>query len=143
MLDLHRDLGRQEELVAIDRRGELHAFLGNLAQRPQREDLEAARVGQDRFVPAHKAVEAAELFEDFHARAQPQMESVAQTDLRADIQQLVRAHRLDRAVSAHRHEDRGFDDAVRQMHTPPARLAGGGEKFEFHDQAFCRNIASP
>jgi len=33
--------------------------------------LETAGVGQNRFVPADKVVQAAELFDDFEAGAQP------------------------------------------------------------------------
>ena len=38
---------------------ELHALLADLAQRAEAEHLEAARVGEDRPVPAHEAVQAA------------------------------------------------------------------------------------
>jgi hypothetical protein len=83
-LDLHRDLGRQEQLVAIDRRRERDAFLGDLAQFAEREHLEAARIGQDRLVPADELVQAA-VVSTRPARAQPQVERVAEDDLRADL----------------------------------------------------------
>ena len=113
-LDAHRFLGRQEQACAIDRRGELDAFLGDLAHALQAEHLEAARVGEDGLVPLHEAVQAAMLFHDFRARAQPQVEGVAQHDLRADFLQLVRQHGLDAAVGAHGHEDGRLDHAVVQ-----------------------------
>jgi hypothetical protein len=89
-LDLHRDFRRQEQLAAVDRRGELDALFRDLAHRAQRKHLEAAGVGQDRLVPAHEAVQAAELVQHFGARAQPQVEGVAEDDLRADFLQFDR-----------------------------------------------------
>ena len=126
-LDLHRDFGRQEQLRAVDRRRELDALFRDLAHRAERKHLEAARVGQDRTVPAHELVQAAELVHHVHARAQPQVEGVAQDDLRADVTQFDRVHRLDRAVRAHWHEDRGFDGAVVELQAAAAgvRQAAG------------------
>ncbi len=49
------------------------------------------------------------------SRAQPQVEGVAQHDVRADLAQLERRHRLHRAIGADRHEGRGFDRAVGEL----------------------------
>ena len=76
-LDFHRHFGREEQFVAVDRALECTAFFGQLAHIGQRKYLETARVGQNRFVPANKFVQAAELFDDFQTWAQPQMVSVA------------------------------------------------------------------
>src|SRR5205809_1708468 len=43
-LDAHRFFRRQEEAIAVDRRGEVHALLGEAAQRAEAEHLEAARI---------------------------------------------------------------------------------------------------
>ena len=129
-LDAHRLLGRQQQLVAIDRRGEAHAVLGDLAQRAQREHLEAAGVGQDRPIPAHEAVQAAVLADHVQPWPQPQMEGVAEHDLGADLVQLARRHRLDRAVGAHRHEDRRLHHAVVQRQRAAARLPLGAVEGE-------------
>jgi hypothetical protein len=51
----------------------------------QRENLEAARVGEDRFVPADELVQAAELLDDLQPRPQKQVEGVAEDDLSADV----------------------------------------------------------
>ena len=59
VLNAHRFFRRQEQLAAVDRRRELDAFLGDLAQRAEGKYLEATRVSEDRLVPAHQAVEAA------------------------------------------------------------------------------------
>ncbi len=129
-LDLHRDLGRQEELVAIDRRCERDAIFGNLAQIAQRKHLETAGIGQDRLVPADKAVQALVGVDHVQPGAQPQVEGVAQDDLRVDFIELQRRHRLDRAIGAHRHEDRRFDHAVVQRDAAAAGVAVGGDEFE-------------
>ena len=49
----------------------------------QREHLKAAGIGEDRFVPADEAVQAAELADHVEAGAQEQMERVAEDDFRA------------------------------------------------------------
>jgi hypothetical protein len=51
--------GVRNSLSPLIGRGELDAFLGDLAQRAQAEHLEAAGIGEDRSVPAHEAVQAA------------------------------------------------------------------------------------
>jgi len=60
------------------------------------------------------------------AGAQPQVKGVAENDVRADFMQFDRRHRLDRTVSAHRHEGRRFDGAVGELQSAAAGGAGGG-----------------
>jgi hypothetical protein len=67
---------------------EADAFLGDLAQGAQGEDLEAAGVGEDGAVPGHELVQAAEGFHHLQARAKPQVEGVAEADLGADVAQI-------------------------------------------------------
>ena len=128
--DLHADLGREKQLVAIDRAGKAHAFLADLAHVAQAPDLETAAVGQDRLVPVFELVQAAKLLHDVQPRTHPEMEGVAQDDLRAHLMQAARHHTLDGAVGAHGHEDGGFDHAVVEREPATARLAVGGEKIE-------------
>ena len=92
-------------------------------QRPEAEHLEAARVGQDRTVPAHEAVQPAVLGDHLEPGAQPQVEGVAEDDLRARGGELLGRHRLDRAVGADRHEGRRVDPAVRELERAAARRA--------------------
>jgi hypothetical protein len=54
---------------------------------PQAPDLEAAAVGEDGLVPALEAVQAAELAQHVQPRPHPQVEGVAQDDLRAHLEQ--------------------------------------------------------
>ena len=83
--------------------------------------MEAARVRQDGLIPRFKPVQATKLLDDVHSRAQPQVEGVAQNDLRAHIVQACGHHALDRAVGTDWHEYGGFNHAVIQRQTAPAR----------------------
>jgi hypothetical protein len=133
-LDLHRDLGREKELVAVDGRGELHALLADLAHRAQRPHLEAARVGEDGLGPLLELVQPAEAGHHVQARAHPQVEGVAQDDLRAHLFQAARHHALDGAVGAHGHEDRRLHLAVVERERGAARVAVGVGLEEFEVQ---------
>ena len=66
------------------------------------------------------------------AETQPEMEGIAEADLCADLGEVARRHRLDRAVGADRHEDRGLDDAVVQGQRAAAGGAVGGNQFKMH-----------
>jgi hypothetical protein len=87
----------------------------------QREDLEAARVGEHRAGPVLEAVQPAEARDQLVARLEVQVVGVAQDDLRAVRQQLVGAERLHGGARAHRHEHRRLHVAVRG-----AQRAGAG-----------------
>ncbi|SCC91315.1 conserved hypothetical protein [Thiomonas sp. X19] len=124
-LDLHAHFRREKELVAIRRRGEAHALLADFAHRPQAPHLEAAAVGEDGRVPADEAVQPAELPDHVQPRPQPQVEGVAENDLRARGLQPVGRDALDRAIRAHGHELRGVDDPMVEREGAAARLACG------------------
>ena len=113
-LDLHADLGRHEQLVTVHRAGKGHAFFGDLAHLAQRPDLKAARVGQYRFVPLLELVQTAKAFHDVQPGAHPQVEGVAQNDLRTHFVQASRHDAFDGAVSPHGHEDGRFHHAMVQ-----------------------------
>ena len=67
-----------------------------------------------------------------HARAQPQVEGIAENDLRANILDIAWQHALDRAIGAHRHEGRGLDHATREGQATPAGFAVSGQQLEGH-----------
>jgi hypothetical protein len=129
-LDLHADLGGQEELVAVHRRRELDALLADLAHGAQAPDLEAPRVGQDGLVPALEAVQAAELRHHVQARSHPQVEGVAQDDLRTHLLQRTWRDAFHGAVGAHGHEDGRLHDTVVERERAAARAAFGLEEVE-------------
>jgi hypothetical protein len=89
-------------------------------------------------------VQATVRFDDLQPGSQPEVEGVAQHDLRAGLDKLHRRHRLDRAVGAHRHEYRRFDDAVRELQAAAPRRAIGGKQVENRAHAArSSSIASP
>ena len=124
-LNLHTHLGRHEQLVSVHRRREMHALLGDFAHRAQRPHLKATAVGQYRFVPFLKPMQAAKALHDLLPRSHPQMEGVAQNDLCAHVVQAARHHAFDRAVRAHGHEDRRLHHAVVQGEAATAGQALG------------------
>ncbi len=132
LLDVHALLGTEEHLAAVDRCGEGHAGFRDLALVRQREHLEAARVGQDRPVPAREAVQAAVVGDDVQPGPQEQVEGVAQDDLRAQGADIVREDALHRSVSPHRHEGRRLHHPARKAQAPAAGRAVGAEQLEVH-----------
>ena len=122
-LNLHRAFGRQKQLVAIHRRAERHALLGDFAQIAQAEHLKTARIGQNRLVPIHKLMQTAVHLHHIHARTQPQVKSIAQNNLCIDFAQHIGCHALDRAISANRHKNRRLHHAVIERHRPATRFS--------------------
>ncbi len=79
------------------------------------------RVGEDRPVPAHEGVQAAEAGDAFRAGAQHQVIGVGEHDVGAGRLHLVEVQRLDGGGGADRHERRRADDPVRRRHRAAAR----------------------
>src|SRR6476646_7365377 len=94
-------------------RAETYAFFFHLAQLAQAEDLEAAGIGEQRPLPAHEFVQAAQLAHQLVPRTQIQMIGIAQNDLRAQILQNVLRNSLHSPSRADRHKSRRFNQAVR------------------------------
>jgi hypothetical protein len=92
------------------------------------------------MLPAHEAVQAAVFCDHLEPRAQPEVEGIAQNDLRAERLELLGRHRLHRAVGAHRHESRRIDRAARELEAPAASRAVGGAHGELHRSI---SMASP
>ena len=133
LLHRNRQLGREAVVRAIEVALERDAVIVDLAQLTQRHDLEAAGVGQDRPVPGHELVKAAEGGYARVAGAQIEVVGVRQDDRRPDGAQVVRIQSLDRRVGPDRHELRGFDHAVRegQPAQPGARGAVGRRRSHY------------
>ena len=128
-LDVHHVLGREEQFTAVDMRRETYAFFGHLADVGEREDLEAAAVGEDRTCPSLEGVQSTGLTEYLRTRAQVEMIGVAQDDLCMDVVfQFTPLYTLDGTNGADGHEDRREDVAMIGMYhsrtrTNPLRLA--------------------
>ena len=59
-LDRDRALGRQLQEPAVEVRSKRHALVGDPVAIGQAEHLKSAGIGQDRTVPAHERVQAAQ-----------------------------------------------------------------------------------
>jgi hypothetical protein len=120
VLDADRVLGPQEVVDPVDRAAEADPVVGHLDQIGEREDLEAAGIGQPGLVPRREAVEAAEVADDLVTRPKEQVVGVGEDDLRAHLLELPRLHRAHGRARRHRHEDRGFDHAMGGVQPPGA-----------------------
>ena len=86
--------------VAVVDRAERDAVVVDREQRvAEREDLETARVGEDRPVPARERVQPAELLDHVLAGAEMQVVGVAEDDARAHLAHLVRDAASSRSPS--------------------------------------------
>ena len=85
--------GRARCGAAVDVALEARPFLVETPQGGQAEDLVAAAVGQERPVPAHEAVQAAEGGHEVVARAQHEVVGVGEEDRRPDLPQIRGAAR--------------------------------------------------
>ena len=95
---------------------ELDALLADLAQLGERKDLKAAAVGEDRAVPGHEAVQAAQGLDQLVAGSDVQMIGVGELDLAADGFEIGRREcALDGALGADVHKDGRLHAAVRRI----------------------------
>ena len=89
-LGVHGGFGREFVRVAVEVGLEDHAFVGDLAQAGEAEDLESAGIGEDGARPRHEAVQSAHGADQVRAGAEVKMIGVGQQD--ADVQ-FVRSSR--------------------------------------------------
>ena len=142
-LDLHRRLGAHELLGAVEVGAEAHALLLDREDAPgavrphrrapldlvgdgavaHREDLEAARVGDDRRAPAHELVQAAEALDELVAGIEEQVERVPQDHVVAEVRDLVREQALDGGLRRQR-DERGRADGRRGRSSGRRRARG-------------------
>src|SRR5262249_44707782 len=87
----------------------------------EREDLEAAAVGEERPRPAHERVQPAELRDLVGTRLQREVVGVGEADPGAGLRHLRRRHALDGGERADRHEGRSRDRRARQRELAEAR----------------------
>ena len=142
LLDFHAAFRRQHMLAAINMAGKAHALFGQLAQRGKAHDLKPAAVRQDRALPVHELVQAAQPGDAFGAGAQHQVIGIAQQDVGARGAHAFGHHGLHRSGRAHRHEGRGADLAARGgNHAGPGLALGcvkGEAEFRGHPAVLCQ-----
>ena len=99
----------------------------------QGEDLESARVGQDRTIPVHKLMKTAELLDELISGTHVEMVGVAKLDLGADLPKIICRHAaLDGSDRADIHEDRCFDVSMYRLHVSGFRASAGRDNFILH-----------
>ena len=127
LLDLHHLFRCEQMLAPVDVRTERDAILVNVVDLSQAEHLKPSAVGQDRSVPTHKIVKATCFPYQFMSRSHIQVVRVGKDDLRLDLLEILRCHRLDGRLRADRHIDGRFNHAVRRvkLSKPRARLLAG------------------
>ena len=114
-------------------RAEINALLLDFAQKPKREYLKAAGIGQNRFIPDHEFMQTAHFLDQLISGTQMQMVGIGKLHLGADLAQVVGGNRaLDGAHRAHVHEHRGLDGAVDGLHLRPLGPAVLCYHFIFH-----------
>ncbi len=128
---------------AVDMGLEGDAAVVDAPQLGQRHDLIAAAVGEDRLVPMHEAVQAAELGDALRAGPEHQMVGIGEQDVGAGSRHVLGEHGLDRGAGADRHEGwRAHDPARRHDGAGPraavARLDREGEGSAMAPHSRCR-----
>ena len=108
----------------------MHAGVGNSPTAFEAEDLIAAAVGEEGAIPSDEAVQSPLAGDQVLAGPEVQMIGVAQDDSCAGLHQMRMGQRLDGALRADRHEDRGLDDAMGRGQPPRAGAAIGRNKIE-------------
>ena len=145
LLHTHARFRRQLDPIAVDRRSEDDALFADFSEIPQAEHLESTAVGQDRPLPLHEAMQATQVPYRTIARAEHQMEGVAEQDLGTNSFQIFRRHGLDRAVGPTGHEHRGLHHAMprRQLTAPGSTIRCQDLKAHDEQPRRFRNMASP
>src|SRR6266545_2235657 len=105
-------------------RTEFDSVLLDLADFRQAEDLESAAIGENRRGPVDEPVQPARGADDVETGADVEVIGVAEDDLRAHLAQLARVNRLDAALRADGHVQRGVHDAARRGQSSQPRLRG-------------------
>ena len=88
-------------------------LLRELSHRTEAEDLVAAAVRQNRSVPAHEAMQPAQLANQLGAWPEIEVIGIPKQNLATHLFQISGQHRLYRSLSAHGHKSGRFDNAVR------------------------------
>ncbi len=113
-LVLHFDAFGRGEVVntSVDVGFEGDAGVVDSVQIREREDLEAAGIGEDWAGPGHELVQVAELGDDVLAGAEHEVIGVGEDDLRAGGGDMIRKNAFDGALRADGHEGGGVEGAV-------------------------------
>ena len=120
LLDGHRPFRRDGHQPAVDVRAEDGFLLGDFDAMGEAEELEAAAVGQDRPVPAHEAVQAAERGDHLFAGPQREMIGIAQDHLRPALADVFDLQPFDACLRGDGHEGGHIHRRRAAWKRPPA-----------------------
>ena len=112
LLDRHHLLRREAVGAAVEVAAKGDALRVHFPLVGQAEDLVAARIGEQRAIPAHKGVQPAKTLDQLVARPQIEMIGVGQHQLRAAFMEVARLQGLDVGLGAHGGKGRHRDGAV-------------------------------
>jgi len=113
-------------------RTERDAFFAHFSKLVEAEDLESAGVGQNRAVPRHEAVQAAESADLLYARPQIKVISIAQENLNTEFFEDVLRHGFHGSLCSNGHKDRGFDFPMRRGESAATGRAVPGFNLELN-----------
>ncbi|SRR5579871_3269922 len=88
------------------------SFFGDAAQVVEAENLETARVRQNRTGPAHELVQSAKAANQFMPRTQIEMVGISQNNLGVKIFKDILRDSFNRSLRSNGHKDRRFYRAV-------------------------------
>src|SRR5213078_231548 len=130
-LDLGSALGGEGAAAAVYVTLKLHTVVVHPAEPLEREHLKATRIGEERTIPAHEAMQGPELLDDLLAGPHVQVVAIREHQRRADAAEVVRGERPDGPLSPDRHEHGRLDRAVGEGEGAGAGGAAGGVDDEF------------
>ena len=107
-------------------RRERDAVVVHPAQVGQAEDLEAARIGEDRSIPGHESMQSAEPRDPLGGGPKVEVVGVSEDHLGTGGTQIARGQRLHGGLGADRHELGRVDNAMQRREAAEARAADGG-----------------
>ena len=102
---LHCALRAEKVRRTVKVRAECDALLVDFAKSVQAEYLESARVGEDRALPRHKAVQSTQPAYDVYTGPQVEVVGISEQNLDVQLVEQVLGHAFDRGQRSNRHKD--------------------------------------
>src|SRR5215472_6855862 len=114
-LNFHCDLRRNEGSTSIKVILKVNAFVRDLSQLREGKNLVPTAISQNRSIPVHEFMQAAEMLDHVDARSDKQMISIPENDLSIEFTQFSRSHSFHRSLPPDGHERRRIDCAMQSQ----------------------------
>src|SRR5213592_1638414 len=111
-LDLRGALRREGAAAAVYVTLKLHAVVVDTAEPLEREHLEPTRIGEQRTIPTHEAMQGSQLLNHLLAGPHMQVVGIREHQRRAGGAEVIRGKSPHAPLRPDRHEYRGFHRAV-------------------------------